>query len=219
MNDLSQLKQGVFAPGHSAEMAEALVAGTGIRIDVDRRRGRGAALNISGRFEPKTREVFDDGWQTIEELPPFKTEVQIEKPKTAITRNDSPDISFDRSINPYRGCEHEKRKQGERAALALVVRTQQEKHVFYRDDDRQGPDHQRDQADDLHIRHTVVRDGAQGFAEGIERTGPDIAIDDADGAKRQNQQAPGILHPMSFISKADDGRRSIPFPSSAASLP
>ena len=106
MNDLSQLKQGVYAPGNSADVAEALVAGTGIRIDVDRRRGRGAALNISGRFEPMTREVFDDGWQTLEDLPPFKTEVQIEKPKTAITRNDSPDISFDRSINPYRGCEH-----------------------------------------------------------------------------------------------------------------
>ncbi|MCG5486053.1 MAG: PA0069 family radical SAM protein [Sinorhizobium meliloti] len=106
MNDLSQLKQGIYAPGNSADVAEALVAGTGIRIDVDRRRGRGAALNISGRFEPMTREVFDDGWQTLEELPPFKTEVQIEKPKTAITRNDSPDISFDRSINPYRGCEH-----------------------------------------------------------------------------------------------------------------
>lgn len=106
MNDLSELKQGVYAPGNSVDVAEALVAGSGIRIDVDRRRGRGAALNISGRFEQKTREVFDDGWQTLEELPPFKTEVQIEKPKTAITRNDSPDISFDRSINPYRGCEH-----------------------------------------------------------------------------------------------------------------
>ncbi|AEG03395.1 PA0069 family radical SAM protein [Sinorhizobium meliloti] len=106
MNDLSQLKQGVYAPGNSVDVAEALVAGSGIRIDVDRRRGRGAALNISGRFEQKSREVFDDGWQTLEELPPFKTEVQIEKPKTAITRNESPDISFDRSINPYRGCEH-----------------------------------------------------------------------------------------------------------------
>jgi DNA repair photolyase len=106
MNDLSQLKQGVYAPGNSVDVAEALVAGSGIRIDLDRRRGRGAALNISGRFEQKSREVFDDGWQTLEELPPFKTEVQIEKPKTAITRNESPDISFDRSINPYRGCEH-----------------------------------------------------------------------------------------------------------------
>ncbi|TIU61979.1 MAG: PA0069 family radical SAM protein, partial [Mesorhizobium sp.] len=50
--------------------------------------------------------VFDDGWNSLEELPPFKTEVQVEKPRTIITRNESPDISFDRSINPYRGCEH-----------------------------------------------------------------------------------------------------------------
>jgi DNA repair photolyase len=50
--------------------------------------------------------VFDDGWETLEELPPFKTEVQVEKPRSVITRNTSPDISFDRSINPYRGCEH-----------------------------------------------------------------------------------------------------------------
>jgi DNA repair photolyase len=52
------------------------------------------------------KEAFDDGWQTLEDLPPFKTEVQVEKPRTAITRNESPDIPFDRSINPYRGCEH-----------------------------------------------------------------------------------------------------------------
>src|SRR5690606_28521937 len=45
-------------------------------------------------------------WQTLEELSPFQTDVQVEKPRTAITRNESPDISFDRSINPYRGCEH-----------------------------------------------------------------------------------------------------------------
>ncbi|WP_026618461.1 DNA repair photolyase [Ensifer sp. WSM1721] len=106
MNELSQLKQGAFAPGNSTDVAEAIVSGTGVRIDIDRRRGRGAALNMSGRFEPRTREAFDDGWQTIEELPPFKTEVQVEKPRAVITRNDSPDISFDRSINPYRGCEH-----------------------------------------------------------------------------------------------------------------
>ncbi len=80
----------------------------GIRegVDAERRRGRGAAINPSGRFEPISRHVFDDGWQTIDELPPFKTEVQVEKPRTIITRNESPDISFDRSINPYRGCEH-----------------------------------------------------------------------------------------------------------------
>jgi len=75
-------------------------------VEDDRRRGRGATLNPSGRFEPISRHVFDDGWQTIDELPAFRTEVQVEKPKTIITRNESPDIPFDRSINPYRGCEH-----------------------------------------------------------------------------------------------------------------
>ncbi|NRP71430.1 hypothetical protein ILFOPFJJ_02316 [Ensifer psoraleae] len=106
MTELSQLRQGAFAPANTADMAEAMIRGTGLRIEVDRRRGRGAGLNMSGRFEPITREVFDDGWESIEELPPFKTEVQVEKPRAVITRNDSPDISFDRSINPYRGCEH-----------------------------------------------------------------------------------------------------------------
>ena len=69
-------------------------------------RGRGATLNISGRFEPFSRSLFDDGWQGLEDLPAFRTEVFEEKPKSIITRNESPDISFDRSINPYRGCEH-----------------------------------------------------------------------------------------------------------------
>ena len=75
-------------------------------VDAARRRGRGAVTNRSGRFEPTERVVEDDGWGSSEELPAFKTEVTLEKPKTVITRNDSPDISFDRSINPYRGCEH-----------------------------------------------------------------------------------------------------------------
>jgi DNA repair photolyase len=78
----------------------------GHRLDPDRRRGRGATINPDGRFEPTTRVAEDDGWGTLGELPPFKTEVAVEKPRTIITRNDSPDISFDRSINPYRGCEH-----------------------------------------------------------------------------------------------------------------
>jgi len=75
-------------------------------IDVSRRRGRGAQTNASGRFEPKVAVAFDDGWQSIEELPPFKTEVGIDSSRKVITRNTSPDIPFDRSINPYRGCEH-----------------------------------------------------------------------------------------------------------------
>lgn len=91
---------------HGAELADAYVGASGLRVLDDRRRGRAAALNPSGRFEAYSREMFDDGWQNFEELPPFKTEVQEEKPRSIITRNDSPDISFDRSINPYRGCEH-----------------------------------------------------------------------------------------------------------------
>ncbi len=75
-------------------------------IDPDRHRGHGAETNASGRFEKLQSIPFDDGWQTLDELPPFKTEVQAEKAKVIITRNDSPDIAFDRSINPYRGCEH-----------------------------------------------------------------------------------------------------------------
>ncbi|SCW32340.1 DNA repair photolyase [Rhizobium mongolense subsp. loessense] len=106
MNEQSLAGQAAFAPANPADVAEAMIASSGLRIEVDRRRGRAAGLNPSGRFEPMHREAFDDGWQTLEELPPFKTEVQIEKPRTAITRNESPDVPFDRSINPYRGCEH-----------------------------------------------------------------------------------------------------------------
>lgn len=89
-----------------AEMANAMIEQSGMRVRPDRNRGRSAGINPSGRFEPVSRHVFDDGWSSLEELPPFKTEVQVEKPRTIITRNESPDISFDRSINPYRGCEH-----------------------------------------------------------------------------------------------------------------
>jgi DNA repair photolyase len=78
--------------------------GTG--VDRERRRGRGATSNASGRYEPTARIAFDDGWRSIEELPAFETTVTEEKPRKIITRNDSPDIGFDRSINPYRGCEH-----------------------------------------------------------------------------------------------------------------
>jgi DNA repair photolyase len=72
----------------------------------ERRRGRGTASNVSGRYEPLARVAFDDGWQGLEQLPPFKTTVTVDATRKVITRNDSPDISFDRSINPYRGCEH-----------------------------------------------------------------------------------------------------------------
>jgi DNA repair photolyase len=77
-----------------------------VAVEREHRRGRGAQSNGSGRYEPLARIAFDDGWQSFEELPPFKTTVTIDTTRRIITRNDSPDISFDRSINPYRGCEH-----------------------------------------------------------------------------------------------------------------
>src|SRR6202142_4594885 len=75
-------------------------------VDRERRRGRGPLSNASGRYEPLARVAFDDGWQGLEDLPPFKTTVTADTTRKIIPRNDSPDISFDRSINPYRGCEH-----------------------------------------------------------------------------------------------------------------
>jgi DNA repair photolyase len=70
-------------------------------------RGRGAVSNASGRFESRTRDEFDDGWSGDDEAPsPLRTTVTAEKARVIITRNDSPDVGFDRSINPYRGCEH-----------------------------------------------------------------------------------------------------------------
>lgn len=75
-------------------------------VDPARNRGRGAQSNVSGRFERHQREAFDDGWAQEDPLPLFKTREHVERAKTIITRNDSPDVGFDRSINAYRGCEH-----------------------------------------------------------------------------------------------------------------
>jgi DNA repair photolyase len=70
-------------------------------------RGRGAQSNATGRFESLVREAFDDGWTAEDETPkPLRTQVTAERAKAVITRNTSPDVGFDRSINPYRGCEH-----------------------------------------------------------------------------------------------------------------
>ena len=70
-------------------------------------RGRGTVSNATGRYESQQREAFDDGW-TVEDaqLVQLTTTVQPEKARKIITTNDSPDIGFDQSINPYRGCEH-----------------------------------------------------------------------------------------------------------------
>ncbi len=71
-----------------------------------RGKGRGARSNESGRYEANQREATDDGWALDEDLPPLKTEVTCEQPRKIITFNNSPYVGFDRSINPYRGCEH-----------------------------------------------------------------------------------------------------------------
>ncbi len=105
METINKADKAAFTDGRAA-LANAVLDAGSARVAGFRKRGRASALNMSGRFETERRSVFDDGWQTLEDLPPFKTEVQIEKPRTIITRNTSPDISFDRSINPYRGCEH-----------------------------------------------------------------------------------------------------------------
>src|SRR5262252_910413 len=81
-------------------------AGAGAAVERERRRGRGAQSNASGRYEPLARVAFDDGWKSLEDLPPFATSVSVDASRKVITRNESPDIGFDRSINPYRGCEH-----------------------------------------------------------------------------------------------------------------
>jgi hypothetical protein len=73
------------------------------------RKGRGTTLNPEGRFERFAREAVDDGWGSLEalaEAPAPTTEVFRDRARTIIARNDSPDVPFDRSINPYRGCEH-----------------------------------------------------------------------------------------------------------------
>ncbi|MGQ0741470.1 MAG: PA0069 family radical SAM protein [Alphaproteobacteria bacterium] len=68
--------------------------------------GRGARSNATGRYESEQRLAFDDGWTSDDaEPPPIRTTVQADASRKIVTRNNSPDISFDQSINPYRGCE------------------------------------------------------------------------------------------------------------------
>lgn len=74
-------------------------------------KGRGATFNPENRYRHESRSAVDDGWtgfasDEVEEAPPPKTIVTIQNARTIIARNDSPDIPFDRSINPYQGCEH-----------------------------------------------------------------------------------------------------------------
>lgn len=69
-------------------------------------KGRGATLNPEGRFETTARDAFDDGWFDDAEEARLATTVSEERVKSIISRNESPDIPFSQSINPYRGCEH-----------------------------------------------------------------------------------------------------------------
>ncbi|TGD66292.1 PA0069 family radical SAM protein [Tabrizicola sp. WMC-M-20] len=71
-----------------------------------RLRARGAASNAVGRFEPQARVRVDDGWDIPEDDRLLRTEIRAERPRSALTYNRSPDLPFDRSVNPYRGCEH-----------------------------------------------------------------------------------------------------------------
>ncbi len=102
MEQVNQADRIAFS--HGAALANGILADA--RMNADRLRGRGAALNPAPRFDRYAKEAFDDGWQAFEELPPFATEVQIDRTRSIIARNDSPDLPFDQSINPYRGCEH-----------------------------------------------------------------------------------------------------------------
>ena len=70
------------------------------------RKGRGAVSNRTGRFEAETRHPIDDGWWDEPDAPPLRTTLTKDTSRTIITHNDSPDVPFDQSINPYRGCEH-----------------------------------------------------------------------------------------------------------------
>lgn len=76
--------------------------------DLHRLRGRGALSTREGRFEARSCSAFDDGWGTLDDDEPGRprTHVQPEHPRRIVTRNQSPDVNFDRSINPYQGCEH-----------------------------------------------------------------------------------------------------------------
>lgn len=70
-------------------------------------KGRGATSNPEGRFESTRTEAVDDGWpQEVEKPPRLATTVSEERARDILSRNDSPDLPFETSINPYRGCEH-----------------------------------------------------------------------------------------------------------------
>lgn len=88
-------------PTDRAEHASSAILPTAMR------RGRGVLSNAAGRYEATQTAVTDDGWNSVlEGAAAIPTRLIRDASKTIVTRNQSPDISFDRSINPYRGCEH-----------------------------------------------------------------------------------------------------------------
>jgi hypothetical protein len=72
----------------------------------DARHGRGAINNATNRYEAERRQREDDGWGNLEEAEPLRTVLHEDTSRSIIAWNKSPDVPFDRSINPYRGCEH-----------------------------------------------------------------------------------------------------------------
>lgn len=99
-----------IVPPHAAPHAAGAQSRTGFTVPGAFHKGRGAISNPANRFESAVAEPFDDGWETLAEdladLPPLATTLIRETSRSALTYNDSPDIGFDRSLNPYRGCEH-----------------------------------------------------------------------------------------------------------------
>ena len=101
------LARPVHLPKQNERKAVITPAASPVAAHPDGRRGRGTLTNASSRYDTDTRETFDDGWGALDEAPPpLRTTVARDATRTIIAHNKSPDIPFDRSINPYRGCEH-----------------------------------------------------------------------------------------------------------------
>ena len=75
-------------------------------IALPQHNGRGALSNASSRYDDEKKIRTTDGWDIDDELPPLRTTLTRDATRTILARNTSPDVPFDRSINPYRGCEH-----------------------------------------------------------------------------------------------------------------
>jgi DNA repair photolyase len=94
---------------HIARISDPSLAPAEARLPSRSRRGRGAVTNPANRFDAAMQEPFDDGWDTLTglaDLPPLPTTLTRDGSKSAIAWNASPDLGFDRAVNPYRGCEH-----------------------------------------------------------------------------------------------------------------